>query len=185
MAMDPRRRAPRWQSRPGGGGEPACCGWPGCEAEGLYPAPRGRDQLRDFQWLCLDHVREFNRHWDYFKGMGRDEIEAHLRADVTWHRPSWRIAGRERAWHDVFGVFDEEPQPRHQPARPRTRAEEMMDRLELSEGFTLDELKSRYKALAKRHHPDLNGGDKAAEERLKMINEAYSFLREQSQLVAV
>jgi len=41
------------------------------------------------------------------------------------------------------------------------------------------ELKRRYKNLAKEHHPDLHGGDKAAEERLKLINEAYTFLLEQ------
>ena len=38
------------------------------------------------------------------------------------------------------------------------------------------ELKARYKQLAKRHHPDLHGGDKRAEERLKLINEAYTYL---------
>ena len=32
---------------------------------------------------------------------------------------------------------------------------------------TLDAVKTRYKELAKRHHPDANGGDRAAEERLK------------------
>ena len=42
---------------------------------------------------------------------------------------------------------------------------------------TLAEIKIRYKLLAKRLHPDANGGDKAAEERLKHINLAYSTLK--------
>jgi curved DNA-binding protein CbpA len=43
---------------------------------------------------------------------------------------------------------------------------------------TRSELKARYKQLVKQHHPDLHGGDKRAEERLKLINEAYTYLRD-------
>ena len=39
---------------------------------------------------------------------------------------------------------------------------------------TLEAVKIRYKELAKRHHPDANGGDRSAEERLKVINLAYA-----------
>ena len=175
----------------GGGGSLRCCAWPGCEAEGVYRAPRSRDRLREFQFLCLDHVREFNQRWNYFAGMRRDEIEAHQRADTTWHRPTWRFGGLPggdaggRPWHDAYGLFGDEDgpggagRPRTPPPRPLTKAQQMMAVLGIEEGFTLDELKSRYKALAKRHHPDLNGGDKAAEERLKSINEAYTYLRKQ------
>jgi len=42
---------------------------------------------------------------------------------------------------------------------------------------TLHEVKARYKELVKRHHPDTNGGDKEAEERLKLINQAYTTLK--------
>jgi DnaJ-class molecular chaperone len=52
----------------------------------------------------------------------------------------------------------------------------MLAVLELAPGATRAELKARYKQLAKRHHPDLHGGDKRAEERLKLINEAYTYL---------
>ncbi|MFZ0695495.1 MAG: DnaJ domain-containing protein, partial [Alphaproteobacteria bacterium] len=38
-------------------------------------------------------------------------------------------------------------------------------------------IKARYKELVKRHHPDTHGGDKAAEEKLKLINEAYGILK--------
>jgi curved DNA-binding protein CbpA len=48
---------------------------------------------------------------------------------------------------------------------------------ELSPPVSLTDVKARYKALVKQHHPDANGGDKAAEERLKLINEAYVILR--------
>lgn len=165
-----------------GGAAPRCCAWPGCDAEAGYRAPRSRDRLRDFQWFCLEHVREFNRTWDFFAGMSQPQIDAHRHADFTWHRPSWRFGldglGGE-GWQDVFGLFEEAGQHGQPPQRPRTRAEEMMQRLALEAGFTLAELKSRYKSLAKQHHPDLHGGDKAAEERLKLINEAYTYLLEQ------
>ena len=49
--------------------------------------------------------------------------------------------------------------------------------LGLSWPTTLDAVKTRYKELAKRHHPDVHGGDRAAEERLKTINLAYAALR--------
>lgn len=39
-----------------------------------------------------------------------------------------------------------------------------------------EELKAAYRALAKKHHPDLNPGDTAAETQFKAINQAYSVL---------
>ena len=39
-----------------------------------------------------------------------------------------------------------------------------------------DEIKSAYRKLAKKYHPDLNPGDKAAEASFKEINEAYEVL---------
>src|SRR6476619_4832832 len=41
---------------------------------------------------------------------------------------------------------------------------------------TDDEIKSAYRKLARKHHPDVNPGDKSAEEKFKEINEAYSVL---------
>ena len=43
------------------------------------------------------------------------------------------------------------------------------------------EIKRRYKELVKRLHPDANGGDKGAEEQLKVINQAYSTLKQAAQ----
>jgi hypothetical protein len=166
------------------------CDWPGCEAFGEYRAPRSREQLRHFLHFCLEHVRTYNQAWDFFSGMNRDEIEAYLREDVTWHRPTWRMgvsggeAGAGWRWQDPFGLFThgeglDGRQGASEWDRPHPRAgktERMLRVLDLEPGVGRDELKARYKQLAKKHHPDLNGGDKMAEERLKLINEAYTYL---------
>lgn len=41
---------------------------------------------------------------------------------------------------------------------------------------SIDEIKQAYRQAAKKYHPDLNVGDKLAEERIKDINEAYKVL---------
>ena len=47
---------------------------------------------------------------------------------------------------------------------------------DLNAPITKDEIKERYKILVKKNHPDANGGDRKAEEKLKIINRAYSTL---------
>ncbi len=43
-----------------------------------------------------------------------------------------------------------------------------------------DEIKQSFRRLARKYHPDLNPGDKAAEEKFKDISEAYEVLSDQS-----
>ena len=45
---------------------------------------------------------------------------------------------------------------------------------------SLDEIKIAYRDLAKKYHPDVNVGDRIAEERFKDVNEAYRVLSESS-----
>ncbi|HYL98202.1 MAG TPA: J domain-containing protein [Blastocatellia bacterium] len=48
--------------------------------------------------------------------------------------------------------------------------------LEISRSASGDEVRRSYLKLARKYHPDLNSGDKAYEEKLKEINEAYEVL---------
>lgn len=164
---------------------------PGCLEPAGYRAPRSRQTLNEYFWFCLEHVREYNARWDFYKGMTPGQIEAHLRADVSWNRPSWRLGHLggpggfdEDQVLDPLGLLRGTAEAR---VRSKKRAfetdlrpealREPLATLGLGWPVSLAEVKSRYKVLARKHHPDANGGDRAAEERLKTINVAYTALR--------
>ena len=51
--------------------------------------------------------------------------------------------------------------------------------LGIAKSASADEIKSAYRKLAKKYHPDLNPGDKEAEEKFKEVGEAYEILSDQ------
>src|SRR5690554_5987940 len=55
-------------------------------------------------------------------------------------------------------------------------AKSYYDILGVSKNATENEIKSAYRKLAKKYHPDLNPGDKQAAEKFKEVNEAYEIL---------
>lgn len=167
------------------------CQHPACTEAGLYRAPKSRDRIREYYWFCLEHVRAYNGAWDYCAGFSEADIEAQVRAATCWERPTWRLGEWHRSrpedglgkFAEAFGVEDDAKagdnqsrgrQDRPPPAAPEDKA---LAVLGLTPTATAAEIKARYKRLVKRYHPDANGGDRQAEERLKIINQAYSTLR--------
>ena len=58
-------------------------------------------------------------------------------------------------------------------------AESLYDTLGVKKDATSDAIRSAYRKLARKHHPDVNPGDKAAEERFKKISAAYDVLSDE------
>ncbi len=65
------------------------CEWPGCDAPGGYPAPKGRGHEGQYFRFCLEHVREYNKTYNYFRGMSQAEAEAFRDSMMVGHRPTW------------------------------------------------------------------------------------------------
>lgn len=175
------------------------CEWEGCGEGAPHRAPKGRGREGQYFHFCLDHVREYNKSYNYFAGMGDEQIQAYQKDALTGHRPTWTMGvnrwgqantGREPEdgpfagpVNDPFGILH--------GARPnghRTRVEEpkrkvsavtqkAFDTLDLDVGTGKVEIKARFKELVKRHHPDANGGDRSSEERLRQIIQAYNYLK--------
>lgn len=168
------------------------CAHPGCAEPGEHRAPVSRDEMNRYQWFCLDHAREFNKAWNYFEGMNDTEVEADVRRDTTWNRPTWRLGGngqfRPERFNDPLNVFGAagmagdgaQSGPQNgPPVRPPISEDEARAyrTLGLEYPVTAVDLKARYKLLVKEYHPDANLGDRTAEDRLKDINAAYRTLK--------
>jgi len=168
------------------------CDAPGCKEGAPYRAPKGRDRLNEYYWFCLDHVRNYNKSWDYYAGMDPEQIEAEIRRDIVGQRPSWPLGLRKPRWRQLFerklggGFIPEdvdEQLARHFGAKPKKPVskndpeKEALAILGLKAPASFAEVRKAYKILVKRYHPDANGGDKEAEERLKTINNAYNILK--------
>jgi hypothetical protein len=175
------------------------CDIPGCAEKGEYKAPKSRYDLRDYYWFCLEHVRQYNANWDFFKGMTPGEVEQHIQRTTVWDRPTWRMTeaglNEDRTRQKIYehftkgeSVFGEFNMDGERPQEQRTEAHidlgtiphptiEALAMLELQPPLKWDAVKTQYKTLVKKYHPDTNKDDKNAEERLKKINLAYSILK--------
>ena len=161
----------------------ANCAWHGCSAEGIYRAPRSRQNLREYIYFCLEHVRAYNRQWNYFSTMSAAEIEEFQREALFGHRPTQAMGVKNPAlaanlrWKMFFGFSDDDKQKQAQqnhaeiiePLALQTR--EALQYLGLAWPVTKEEVRRRYKTLVKEHHPDRHGG--RGEEKMKEINAAY------------
>jgi hypothetical protein len=175
-------------------GEPVC-DWAGCEEKAVHRAPKGREREKDYWTFCLAHVRQYNQNYNFFSGMSDDAVMAYQKDALTGHRPTWKMGtGKRGSQADLGGAGDplgiirelngranpkSQPDPDHKPERRIVRNVERkaLETLGLEASATTAEVKTRFKALVKRHHPDANGGDKSSEDRLVEVIQAYNFLK--------
>lgn len=159
------------------------CDMPDCTLAGEYRAPFSPQELNRYRWFCLDHVREYNKSWDYFTGMHASQIEDFMRDAMLGHRPTWKINHQklteeklEEALHAMLHGqrrgYREERRKRAEAMRVPEEERRALAVLDLEGEVTLQDIKKQYKLLVKKHHPDVNKGE-MAEERFKRITEAY------------
>ncbi len=161
------------------------CDHPACGEKGDYRAPKSREHLNQYYFFCLNHVRDYNKAWDFFSGLSPEEVENYTRDATVWERPSWPLgqwgaaerALRDKAMREIFGDAAP-PEFAKQQTSPMPVAErEALATLEMTAPVTFAQIKTQYRILVKKHHPDLNNGDIENEEKFKSINQAFATLR--------
>lgn len=171
---------------------PKACDMPGCAAHGEHKAPKHRG-LNEYYLFCLNHVSEYNRAWNFFDGMSETEIQDHMLNSIYGDRPTWKYGVNgdaeetlyRKAWQNYHYTEEEPPHTKERAqarshgytANGNTPEYEALALMGLEPPVTLDSIKIRYKALVKKHHPDLNRGCAESEELLKRINMAYTILK--------
>ncbi len=161
------------------------CDHPRCTGKGEHRAPKNRDNSSDYYWFCLEHVRDYNKQWDYFSGMSQDEIEAFQKNAPFGDRPTWNHQMHTSLGPEVLHMRLQEfltgksaAKADFLPPIPE-KLRKALHVLELEHPTNRTEIKARYKSLVKRYHPDVNQGDKSAEERFKSITASYQLLIEE------
>jgi curved DNA-binding protein CbpA len=176
------------------------CQWDGCKEAGTHRAPVGRMKEGEYFRFCIDHVREYNKGFNYFSGVPDSEISRFQKEALTGNRPTWKMgvngaattssspdfakarsgrAGYYNRMRDPFNLFDgpKDPrQPRERKAKPLEA--KALETLGLDTKATGNDIKARYKELVKRHHPDANGGDRGSEDRFRDVLQAYRVLKQ-------
>jgi curved DNA-binding protein CbpA len=173
------------------------CQWDGCEQHGNHRAPVGRNAEGQYFMFCFEHVKEYNKGFNYFSGLSDTEVARYQKEAVTGNRPTWSMGVNKNAkWsptmnqartgaaklRDPFGFAGWRVNGgKHESARDRKLKPlegKAFETMGLAANATSHDIKTRYKELVKKHHPDANGGDRGSEERFREVIQAYQLLKQ-------
>ena len=162
------------------------CDWNNCEKIGEYKAPIEKDNSKDYRLLCLEHIKEFNKNWNYFSGMNDNQIMNFLKSDMTWHKPTQSFSSSDNffkvLWNNTLkDEFDNKKIKSDFNYMRQFKFDNKdikdFEILGLSVGMKWMKIHEKFKTLVKKFHPDMNLGNKKYEEKLKLITLAYTQLK--------
>ena len=162
------------------------CDWNNCKELGEYRAPVEKDNSKKFRMLCLKHVKEFNKNWNYFSGMNDNQIMNFLKSDMTWHKPTQSFSSSDNFFKVLWNntLKDEFDSKKIKSDFNHMRQFKFDNKdikafeiLGLSVGMKWIKIQKKFKTLVKKFHPDMNLGNKKYEDKLKMITLAYTQLK--------
>ena len=161
------------------------CEWENCNEIGDFKAPIERDNSRKYRLLCLEHIKIFNKNWNYFSNMNEDEIEYFVKSDLTWHKPTKSFTSSENffkvlwnnALEDKVNIFKGSGFKNYEKSKLSEKDRHALEILGLKYEAKWPDIQKKFKTLVKKYHPDKNHGSKKYEDILKKITLAYSQLK--------
>jgi len=162
------------------------CDWDNCNEIGEYKAPVEKDNSKKYRLLCLNHVREFNKNWNYFSGMNDGQVIDFLKSDMVWHKPTQSFSSSDNFFKVLWNntLKDELDNEKFKSDlnymgqfRYNHKDIKAFEILGISVGSEWKKIYDKFKILVKKFHPDMNSGNKKFEEKLKSITLAYTQLK--------
>ena len=162
------------------------CDWNNCKNIGEYKAPIERDNSKKYRLLCLEHIKEFNKNWNYFENMNDAEIIDFIKADMTWHKPTQNFSAQDNFFKILWNNALKEDLSKNGIDKSRIKLARFnfsdkdlkaFEILGLDVSKNWENIRSKFKKLVKKFHPDMNSGNKKFEEKLKVITLAYTQLK--------
>ena len=162
------------------------CDWNNCFDTGEYKAPIEKDNSKRYRLLCLAHVKEFNKNWNYFKGMDDEQVFDFLKSDMTWHKPTQSFSSSDNffkvLWNNTLKDEFDKTKLRGEYNHMNQFKFDANDIkafsiLGVSVGQKWEQIQDKFKNKEKKFHPDINLGNKEYEEKLKLITLAYTQLK--------
>ena len=134
------------------------CAFLNCKEEGIYPAPKSRDDITNYKYFCIKHIRDFNKSWNFFDGLTEEQFENEIRKSTTWDRPSWKFGTRnnDKKINDPFNFFNDINDKNVTKKKINSNLLSSWKLLGLNPTANIEEVKKKYKSLAKKWHPDKN-----------------------------
>tara|TARA_B100000809_G_scaffold236620_1_gene255788 strand:+ start:268 stop:789 length:522 start_codon:yes stop_codon:yes gene_type:complete len=162
------------------------CDWNNCSEEGAYKAPIEKDNSKKFRLLCLIHVKEFNKNWNYFQGMNDNQIYDFIKSDMTWHKPTQSFSSSDNFFKILWNNALKDESNKYKlngkfghisKFKFNHNDLKAFSILGLSVGLKWEKIQEKFKKLVKKFHPDMNSGNKKYEDKLKVITLAYTQLK--------
>ena len=161
------------------------CEWDKCSKTAIYKAPAEKDNSRKFRLFCLEHIKIFNKNWNYFSDMNENEIEYFIKSDLTWHKPTKSFGSSENffnilwgnALEDKFNIFKNSNHKDFKKTNLSEKDRYALEILGLKYETKWSDIQKKFKTLVKKYHPDKNHGSKKYEDILKKVTLAYSQLK--------
>tara|TARA_E500000331_G_scaffold335516_1_gene361699 strand:- start:873 stop:1400 length:528 start_codon:yes stop_codon:yes gene_type:complete len=162
------------------------CDWNNCLEIGEYKAPVEKDNSKKYRLLCLNHVKEFNKNWNYFSGMNDGQVINFLKSDMVWHKPTQSFSSSDNFFKVLWNNALKDELDRSKLKSQLNHMNQFnfdnndikaFGILGVSIGLKWEIIQNKFKTLVKKFHPDINLGNKKYEEKLKLITLAYTQLK--------
>ena len=113
-----------------------------------------KDNSRKFRLLCLEHIKVFNKKWNYFENMSSEEVEYFVKSDLTCinqrkalaHLRTFNILWNN-ALEDKLNIFNTSNYANYKKANLSQKDKDALEVMELKSSSNWEEIQKNLNCL--------------------------------------